>query len=147
MDLKKNQGFSLKMVELRDAYMVNAFQKEVQYLCSFDTDRLLAGFRETVGISMRGALRYPGWESMLIGGHTLGHFMTACVKAAESANCIEEDRQTLTAILQRLTDGLAECQEAGGNGFLFGALILEPNNPEQQFDMAIALSGRKRSLI
>ncbi len=135
MDLKKNQGFSLKMVELRDAYMVNAFQKEVQYLCSFDTDRLLAGFRETAGISMRGALRYPGWESMLIGGHTLGHFMTACVKAAESANCIEEDRQTLTAILQRLTDGLAECQEAGGNGFLFGALILEPNNPEQQFDM------------
>ena len=135
MDLKKNQGFSLKMVELKDAYMVNAFQKEVQYLCSFDTDRLLAGFRETAGISMRGALRYPGWESMLIGGHTLGHFMTACVKAAESANCIEEDRQTLTEILQRLTDGLAECQEAGGNGFLFGAKMINPDNPEEQFDM------------
>lgn len=107
----------------------------MKYLCSFDTDRLLAGFRETAGISMRGAVRYPGWESMLIGGHTLGHFMTACVKACESANCGAEDREKLVGILRELTEGLNECQEALGSGFLFGAQIVDKSNPEQQFDL------------
>ena len=110
MNLAKNQGVPLKDVTIKDAYMRNAFDKEVLYLCAFDTDRLLAGFRETAGVSMRGVLRYPGWESMLIGGHTLGHYMTACVNAAESANCKEEDRGKLVLIIQRLIDGLQECR-------------------------------------
>lgn len=135
MNLGNNQGFSLKDVTLKDAYMRNAFDKEVLYLCAFDTDRLLAGFRETAGVSMRGVLRYPGWESMLIGGHTLGHYMTACVKAAESANCKDEDRERLVLILQKLMEGLQECQEASENGFLFGAQIMDKEKPEQQFDM------------
>ena len=82
--------------------MINAFEKEVLYLTAFDTDKLLAGFRETAGVDMRGAERYPGWESMLIGGHTLGHFMTACVRCCESANCKEEDRQKMLQILKKI---------------------------------------------
>ena len=134
MNLKGNQPFSLRKVTLRDAYLVNAFEKEVLYLTAFDTDRLLAGFRETAGVDMRGAERYSGWESMLIGGHTLGHYMTACVRSCESANCGEGDREELLQILKRLADGLWECQEAGKTGFLFGATILDKNNVEQQFD-------------
>lgn len=134
MDLTGNKAVSLKKVTLQDSYLVNAFEKEVMYLTAFDTDRLLAGFRETAGADMRGALRYEGWESMLIGGHTLGHYMTACVSACESANCNEEDRRELIGILKRLTDGLRECQEVGGTGFLFGAIILDKNNVELQFD-------------
>ncbi len=134
MDLKNNKAFSLRNVRMKDAYLVNAFEKEVMYLTAFDTDKLLAGFRETAGVDMRGVTRYEGWESMLIGGHTLGHYMTACVRSCESANCREEDRQELLTILKRLVDGLAECQEAGKTGFLFGAIILDKSNVELQFD-------------
>lgn len=134
MNMRKNKALSLRNVTLMDSYLVNAFQKEVLYLTAFDTDRLLAGFRETAGVDMRGAQRYPGWESMLIGGHTLGHYMTACVRSCESANCKEEDRQEMLQILKRLTDGLKECQEVSRTGFLFGAVILDRNNVELQFD-------------
>ena len=132
--LRNNKEFSLSKVALKDPYLVNAFEQEVSYLKAFNTDKLLAGFRETAGLNMRGAERYPGWESMLIGGHTLGHYMTACVRSCESANCDAEDRQELLAILRLLTDGLKECQEAGKTGFLFGAMILDKENVELQFD-------------
>lgn len=134
MDIRGNKAFSLRKVALKDSYLVNAFEKEVLYLTAFDTDKLLAGFRETAGVDMRGTERYPGWESMLIGGHSLGHYMTACVRSCESPNCSEADRQELLQILKRLTDGLKECQEAGGTGFLFGAVIQDKSNVELQFD-------------
>ncbi|MBQ8548748.1 MAG: glycoside hydrolase family 127 protein, partial [Lachnospiraceae bacterium] len=134
MELKNSKAFSLRSVRMEDAYLVNAFEKEVMYLTAFDTDKLLAGFRETAGVDMRGATRYEGWESMLIGGHTLGHYMTACVRSCESANCKEEDRQELLDILKRLVNGLKECQEAGKTGFLFGAIIQDKSNVELQFD-------------
>ncbi|MCH5272609.1 MAG: glycoside hydrolase family 127 protein [Lachnospiraceae bacterium] len=134
MDIRGNKALSLRRVALKDSYLVNAFEKEVLYLTSFDTDRLLAGFRETAGVDMKGAERYPGWESMLIGGHSLGHYMTACVRSCESANCAEEDREEMLQILKRLADGLKECQEAGKTGFLFGAIIRDAGNVELQFD-------------
>jgi uncharacterized protein len=134
ISMKENKAFSLRKVTLRDSYLVNAFEKEVVYLRAFDTDKLLAGFRETAGVDMRGLERYPGWESMLIGGHTLGHYMTACVRSCESANCNTTDRQELLMILKRLADGLQECQEAGKTGYLFGAIILDKENVELQFD-------------
>lgn len=136
MDLRGNRDFTLKDVALRDSYLLNAFEKEVQYLLSLDTDRLLAGYRETSGVSMRrGAVRYGGWESMLIGGHTLGHYMSACVKACESANCGEDNRLKFLAVIRSLIDGLCECQEVSGSGFLFGAQIIDRTKPEQQFDL------------
>ena len=110
MSMRKNRAFSLRNVTMKDSYLINAFEKEVLYLTAFDTDKLLAGFRETAGVDMRGVERYPGWESMLIGGHTLGHYMTACVRCCESANCKEEDRQKMLQILKRLAEGLKECQ-------------------------------------
>jgi DUF1680 family protein len=134
INMRDNKAFSLSKVALKDPYLVNAFEKEVLYLKAFDTDKLLAGFRETAGLDMRGAERYSGWESMLIGGHTLGHYMTACVRSCESANCNATDRHELLMILKRLADGLKECQEAGKTGFLFGAVILDKENVELQFD-------------
>ncbi len=134
MNMRDSKAFSLRNVKMKDSYLTNAFEKEVLYLTAFDTDKLLAGFRETAGVDMRGVERYPGWESMLIGGHTLGHYMTACVRSCESANCKEEDRQEMLEILKRLADGLQECQEAGRTGFLFGAVMLDKNNVELQFD-------------
>lgn len=134
MELRGNRAISLGRVTMEDSYLLNAFEKEVLYLTAFDTDKLLAGFRETAGVDMRGATRYGGWESMLIGGHTLGHYITACVRSCESANCGDTERAELLRILKRLAEGLRECQEVSGSGFLFGAVLLDKSNVELQFD-------------
>lgn len=134
MKMRGLKSFGLSEVKLMDDYFVNAYEKEVLYLTSFSTDRLLAGFRETAKVDMRGVERYPGWENMLIGGHTLGHYMTACVKCYESANCNPEDRKTLLKKIKNLLVGLKECQDSLGTGFLFGAVIQKPDNVEIQFD-------------
>ena len=134
VNLKGLKSFSPDQVYLEDAYFVNALEKEVAYLTSFDVDRLLAGFRETAGVDMRGAVRYGGWENMLIGGHTMGHYMTACVHAYESANVSRENKDKLYKILKALLDGMEECQKSLGSGFLFGAVLVDKNNVEKQFD-------------
>ncbi len=128
------KGFSLDQVYLEDRYCLNALEKEVAYLTSFDVDRLLAGFRETAGVDMRGAVRYDGWENMLIGGHTMGHYMSACMHAYESANVSSEDKDKLFGILDALLDGMDRCQKALKSGFLFGATIIDRENVEKQFD-------------
>ncbi|MBE5889206.1 MAG: hypothetical protein E7283_10350, partial [Lachnospiraceae bacterium] len=134
VDLKGLKSFSLDQVYLEDAYFINAFEKEVAYLISFDVDRLLSGFRETAGVDMKGAVRYDGWENMLIGGHTMGHYMSACVHAYESANISQENRDKLYRILKAILDGMDECQKTLKSGFLFGATIVDKDNVEKQFD-------------
>lgn len=134
MNLTGAKDFSLGEVTLLDEYCVNAFEKEVEYLLSFDADRLLAGFRDTAGVDMKGKTRYPGWETSLIGGHTLGHYITACVHAYQSANITEDDKAQLLAMITTLIDGLKECQDAVGTGYIFGATIRNKMNIEQQFD-------------
>jgi len=132
--MKSNKRFPLSKVTLKNTFLINAFEKEILYLTSLDIDRLLAGFRETAGLDMKGVERYPSWESMLIGGHTLGHYMSACARACESDNCNDDVRNELMQIIKGIVDGLFECQMAGGTGYLFGAQILDKNNVELQFD-------------
>ena len=134
MDLSNLTAFSLENVTLTDAYFLNALEKDVAYLVSFDTDKLLAGFRETAGIDMHGATRYSGWETSLIGGHTIGHYMTACLHAYESPDVSVQDKKKLYEILSALVTGLKECQDAVGTGFLFGATLADEENIEKQFD-------------
>ena len=114
------RNFALNKVELCEPVLENAFRKEQEYLRSIDMDRLLAGFRETAGLSKK-AERYPGgWEDAEIAGHTLGHYLTALSQlyAATGAKDIEE---RLNYILRELS----ECQAE--NGFLFAS-------PEELFD-------------
>lgn len=134
MNLAGLKAFGLNEVTLEDKYLVNAYGREVDYLLSLDTDRLLAGFRDTAGVDMRGAARYGGWENMLIGGHTLGHYVAACVQAYETANATEEQRKGLLRIIVNTVNGLKECQDALGTGFIFGATIPDRDNLELQFD-------------
>ena len=42
------EDFSISDVTMTDDYCTNAFSKELDYLLSFDTEKLLAGFRESV---------------------------------------------------------------------------------------------------
>ncbi len=128
--------FSMNQVENLDPYCVNALAKDVDYLTAFDTDRLLAGFRETAGLDMKGAKRYEGWETTLIGGHTMGHYLSAVAQAYVNPGVSKEDQKTVYDMIVALVDGLKECQEnsKGKKNFLFGAVIVDPENVEKQFD-------------
>jgi len=114
------RNFSLNKVELCEPVLENAFRKEQDYLRSIDADRLLAGFRETAGLSKK-AERYPGgWEDAEIAGHTLGHYMTALAQlfAATGAKDIE-------GRLDYIVSELSACQAE--SGYLFAS-------PEELFD-------------
>ena len=128
------QPFDLGQVVLTDGYFENAFEKEIAYLLSFDVDRLLAGFRETAGLDMKGASRYTGWEDDLIGGHCVGHYLSAVAQAYASLPEGNEDKAALYNVITTMTDGLKECQDETGTGFIFGARIVDKSNIEKQFD-------------
>lgn len=129
-------SFSLDEVIITDGYMDNALQLVVDYLLEFNVDKLLAGFRETAGIDMKGQTRYGGWENSLIGGHSVGHYLTACAQAYKNAGVTKEDKDALYKQITELVDGLLECQKnsKGKEGFIFAAKIVDPNNVELQFD-------------
>lgn len=137
----KIKSVKLNNVLLKDPYFVNAFSKEVDYLLSIDDDRMLAGFRENAGLDMKGATRYDGWEALLIGGHTFGHYMTALVQAYESKTSTGEEKEKLLSKLYTITNGLKECQDAVNTGFIFAGKIIDKDNIEKQFDNVEELKG------
>ncbi len=137
MSIFKNIAeFSMNQVLNEDPYCENALAKDVAYLTSFDTDRLLAGFRETAGLDTKGAVRYEGWESTLIGGHTMGHYLSAVAQAYVNPGTSEADRKKIFEMIAALIEGMLECQahSKGKPNFLFGAVIVDPENVEKQFD-------------
>jgi DUF1680 family protein len=104
------KSFLMSQVKLADAYLANAFQKETDYLNSFDPDRLLSFFRITKGLDPK-AENYTGWENTEIRGHTLGHYLSALaqVYAATKDN-------TTHKMLQYILEELSLCQF--NNGYL-----------------------------
>lgn len=132
----KIRNIGLENVMVTDQYMVNAFEKEIDYLLSIDDDRMLAGFRDTAGIDMKGAVRYEGWENMLIGGHTMGHYLTALAQSYANPCASSEVKKTIKDKIDYIITSLLECQNnsKGKEGFIFGAAILDRDNVEVQFD-------------
>lgn len=108
-----------EQVHVKDAFVLDCFQKDRNYLFSLEPDRLLAGFMETAGLPPR-APRYGGWESTEIQGHTLGHYMTALAQGW----CVSHEPEFLDRI-RYIVDTLAVCQRS--DGFLFAS-------PEDLFD-------------
>ena len=130
-----SRAYGLDQVLMKDSYCVNAFEKDVMYLKELDEDRLLAGFYENAGLKPK-KMRYGGWENMLIGGHTLGHYLTAASQAIANIQCRKEDREILFSKVKRIIDGMLECQanSKGKPGFVFGGTVADPNRVELQFD-------------
>ena len=131
------EDFTLGDLTVTDDYCVNAFAKEIEYLLSFDTERLLCGFRENAKLNTNGAKRYAGWENTLIAGHTVGHYLSACAQAYRNPALTEAQRAKLDGILDRLLAGMRECQQnsKGKPGFLWAGQIKDANNVEKQFDL------------
>ena len=128
------KAFELGQVVLTNDYFENAFDKEIAYLLSFDTDKLLSGFRETAGLDMKGAVRYTGWEDDLIGGHCVGHYLSAVAQAYASLPDGDSDKESVYNVITTMVDGLKECQDKVGTGFIFGARLIDKTNIEKQFD-------------
>lgn len=131
----KIQPFPLGSIAVTDEYSQNAVNKEIDYLLSLDEGRLLAGFYENAGLKTP-FVRYGGWENTLIGGHTLGHVLTALAQGTVNANVGEEARAALLKKSENLVNGLAECQahSQGEQGFVWGALPIRGMGAEAQFD-------------
>lgn len=98
--------FPMGDVTLLDAYEVNAFALEKEYLLSLNADRLLRGFCDQAGIAMAANL-YGGWENSAIRGHTLGHYLSALAQAY----ALDGDPALLERI-NHIVDVLALCQNA-----------------------------------
>lgn len=124
------QQFSLDEVTLNDEYYLDAQNSDIEFLCKFDTDRMLSRFRETAGLSTEGSSPYKGWEDSYLGGHCVGHYLTAAAQAVKSTG-----NQELQDILNVMIEGLKECQDNLGTGFVFGAKIQDKTNVEKQFNI------------
>lgn len=80
------------------------------------------------------------WEDSLIGGHTLGHYMTALAQAVSNPETSADDKAKLQKKIDTIVSTLKECQEKtkGSSkckeGYLFGATLVNKTNMEQQFD-------------
>ncbi len=124
------ESFSLDEVVVTDEYYNAAQESDIAFLCKFDVDRLLSRFRETAGLDTKKANPYGGWEDSYIGGHCVGHYLTAAAQAVKETN-----NEKLKSILDQLITGLKECQDHLGTGFIFGAKIEDPTNVEKQFNI------------
>ena len=133
--LQKNisiSDYSISSVSMTDAYCTNAFKKEIEYLLSLDPDKLLSNFRKNRGLDTNGVEPYNGWENTLIGGHTMGHYLTALAQAATNDAVSSSDREKLYERITLLIDELAKCQHK--DGFLWGSQVLDLANVDAQFD-------------
>ena len=130
------EPFELDKVQILDNYYLSAQKSDIAFLKKMDTARLLAGFRTTAGIDTKGVRPYGGWEDSLLGGHSVGHYLTALAQAVKVTGDkeLKEKSQTLIA-------GLEECQKKLGTGFLFGAKVEDKEDVEKQFDI---LEGKKK---
>ena len=137
-EMGPTKEFALDQVELLDDYYLTAQNSDIEFLKKFDNDRLLSRFRETAGLDTKKIAPYGGWEDGWLGGHSVGHYLTAiaqAVKATGNADLKEKSKQ--------LIKGLAECQNKLGTGFIFGAKIETEGYVEKQFDILERKTTRK----
>jgi DUF1680 family protein len=98
---------------LPSAYLA-AVNANLAYLKRIEPDRLLHNFRSQAGLDPKGEV-YGGWESDTIGGHTLGHYLSALsLMYAQTGD--EECRRRVGYIV----DELNLCQAQSADGFVAG---------------------------
>lgn len=107
------QPFDLSAVRLLDGPFKEAQDADLRWLLSLEPDRLLAGFRSDAGLEPK-APAYGGWEQMMIAGHSLGHYLSACSLMYAATGDAEMKRR-----IDYICRELAEVQAANGNGYLF----------------------------
>jgi hypothetical protein len=104
----------LNAVRLLPSPYLTAVTANLAYLQRLEPDRLLHNFRSQAGLTPKGAV-YAGWESDTIGGHTLGHYLSAlALMHAQTGDAECKRRATY------IVDELTLCQAQSTDGFVAG---------------------------
>ncbi|MCA9234645.1 MAG: glycoside hydrolase family 127 protein [Planctomycetales bacterium] len=104
--------FGVQDVRLLDGPFKQAQDADAAYLLTLKPDRLLSWYRKEAGLEPKAEV-YGGWESMGVAGHCLGHYLSACARMYHATGNVEFRNRVDYIVAQ-----LAECQEAGGDGFV-----------------------------
>lgn len=102
-------------VTLEDDYLVNANEKEVDYLLSLDPQKLLYNFYETAGVTQpSGNKPYSdSWETPKgtnFRGHMFGHYLSSLAQEYTYGNT-DADHAQIKARLDASLDGLEKAQK------------------------------------
>ncbi|MEV1084595.1 glycoside hydrolase family 127 protein [Streptomyces sp. NPDC050211] len=108
------QSLSRSAVHLLPGPFLDAQATALGYLLSLDTDRLLAPLRREAGLAPV-AESYGNWENSGLDGHTLGHALSG----AALMSAVTDDPRP-RAMVDRLVQGVVECQDALGTGYVGG---------------------------
>ncbi|WP_308036719.1 beta-L-arabinofuranosidase domain-containing protein [Cellulomonas xiejunii] len=106
--------FDLSAVRLLDGPPAAAQRTAREYLLGLRPERLLAPFRREAGLAPR-AEPYGSWESIGLDGHIGGHALSAA-----SLQWAASGDERAAAMARALVDGLIECQDALGTGYVGG---------------------------
>jgi uncharacterized protein len=106
------QPFFVGDVKLLESPFRHAMQMDADFLLSLDCDRLLSWYRKEAGLEPKAEV-YGGWESLGIAGHSLGHYLSAC-----SRMYLATDKKEFRRRVDYIVGELAECQQAGNDGFV-----------------------------
>ncbi|MEH0578598.1 MULTISPECIES: beta-L-arabinofuranosidase domain-containing protein [Streptomyces] len=101
-------------VRLLPGPFLSAQATALDYLLSLDADRLLAPLRREAGLPPV-AESYGNWESSGLDGHTVGHALSG---AALMSVVTDDPRPRV--MVERLVQGIVECQDALGTGYVGG---------------------------
>ncbi|MCX4854328.1 glycoside hydrolase family 127 protein [Streptomyces canus] len=108
------QSLPRSAVRLLPGPFLDAQATALEYLLSLDTDRLLAPLRREAGLP-RVAESYGNWENSGLDGHTVGHALSG----AALMSAVTDDPRP-RAMVERLVQGVVECQDALGTGYVGG---------------------------
>lgn len=106
------EPFSPERVRLLDSPFKTAQEADLKYLLRLEPDRLLAWFRKNAGLEPK-APNYGGWESQMLAGHSLGHYLTACAYMFAATGDARMKQRVDTIVAE-----LKECQDAGKTGYI-----------------------------
>lgn len=101
-------------VLLEDSFLVNAADKENDYLLSLSSEKFLYCFYQVAGLTPTTDSGYQGWERNTgnnFRGHTFGHYMSALSQAYLSCSDAAT-KEELKKELQAAVNGLEKCQDA-----------------------------------
>ncbi|GKQ39133.1 glycoside hydrolase family 127 protein [Streptomyces sp. A012304] len=101
-------------VRLLPGPFLDAQATALDYLLSLDPDRLLAPLRREAGLPPV-AESYGNWENSGLDGHTVGHALSG----AALMSAVTDDPRP-KALVERLVEGVVECQDALGTGYVGG---------------------------
>jgi len=104
----------LDAVRLTPSPFLAAVEANRRYILELEPDRLLHNFRMNASLAPKGKI-YGGWESESLGGHTLGHYLSACSLMHAQIGDIECQRR-----VEYIVDELAACQAASDDGYVSG---------------------------